>query len=180
MSLELINTLGTLTTVVIVAATAIAALVQLRHLRSANQINAMLSIGDQLDRRAFREALYLVARRLESAFQDPAFRNHVAAIARGLAPPEVSEDHLELRHAAQLVGNTYEERGIIRAWDGLQNFTAFFRNAAGADHLWENFELLTVTAQDWRKQYPSGIYPRGVRRLAMHNPWPVPPMPATG
>ncbi len=48
MSLELTNNLGTVTTVVIVAAAALAGLVQLRHLRAGNQINAMLTIGEEL------------------------------------------------------------------------------------------------------------------------------------
>lgn len=72
MSLELINTLGTLTTVVIVAAAAIAALIQLRHLRAGNQINAMISIGNQVDQ--IQDANTLVRQKLDSALEDPAYR----------------------------------------------------------------------------------------------------------
>jgi hypothetical protein len=72
MSLELANTMGTLLTAAIVAATAIAALVQLRHLRAGNQINAMLSIGNQYESEAFREAMKTVNHQ-SAALEDPLF-----------------------------------------------------------------------------------------------------------
>jgi hypothetical protein len=198
MSLELINTLGTVTTVVIVAAAAIAALVQLRHLRAGNQINAMLSIGDKFQGLPFTDALELVNARLAIALEDPVFRNYVIAIRRGPSVSDVDVRYVDVRRAALLVGNTYEELGIlvkngivdktlfldrycgvsISAWHRLEKFTAFVREVAADPGIWENFELITVLSEDWLRDYPS-TYPGATRRLQLHNPWPVPPMPAT-
>ena len=198
MSLELVNTLGTLTTVVIVAAAAIAALIQLRHLRAGNQINAMLSIGDKFQGHEYADATDVIARNLAAAIEDPGFRGFVDAFARGVAPSSVPPEYMTVRRAAVLVGNTLEELGILvknnivdrtlfldrycsvigRTWHQLQDFTAFIRDAQSDQGIWENFEYITVLSQDWLEKYPTS-YPKGVRRLQLRNPWPVPSMPAT-
>ena len=199
MSLELVNTFGTLLTVAIIAATAIAAMVQLRHLRAGNQINAMLSIGSQIDAKEFRGALVVVQQELEAALEDHAYREFMLAFQRGLPVPTVPQKYHDLLDAVRLVGNTYEELGILlkndivdknlfldryawvvqRAWNRLSRSAAFTRAILGNDAIWENFEYLTVLAEDWRQEHREGAYPVGVRRLQLHNPWPVPPMPAT-
>jgi len=199
MSLELINTLGTVTTVVIVAAAAIAALVQLRHLRAGNQINAMLTIGDKFQGQEFQNALELVNTRLAAALEDPAFRNYVIAMRRlSLSVPDVDAKYVGVRRAAILVGNVYEELGIlvkngivdnalfldryrgvvIGAWHRLETFAAFTREVSDDPGIWENFELITVLSEDWLRKNPS-TYPRAIRRLQPRNPWPVPPLPAS-
>ena len=198
MSLELINTLGTVTTVVIVAAAAIAALVQLRHLRAGNQINAMLSIGNQYDDKAFRDASALVQHKGATVLDDPLYREYEFNMSRGLPTPTVPDDFVQLRSAVNLIGNTHEELGILVKnglvdkdifldrysyviagnWDLLERYTAYARAAAANDSIWENFEYITVLSQDWMRDRPS-TYPKGLRRLQLHNPWPVPPMPAT-
>lgn len=198
MSLELINTLGTVTTVIIVAAAATAALVQLRHLRAGNQINAMLSIGNQFDAKEFRDALTLVQHKLSSALEDPAYREYILARNRQLPLPTVSEEYYDLADAVRLLGNTYEELGIlvkngiidriifldryawviVQAWNLTNRGLAWTRATTGNNAIWENFEYLTVLSQDEMRKHPS-TYPKGVRRLQLDNPWPVPPLPAT-
>jgi len=197
MSLEIINTLATLTTVVIVAATAVAALTQLRHLRAGNQINAMLSIANQFDEKEFRDALFLVHEKLDSTMDDPGFRELCLAVVRRQTVPTTPELR-ELFDGGRFIANTYEELGILvkngivdkglfldryswviaRAWDNMQRLVAFVRAGTGKDGIWENFEYLVVLAQDWMEQHGS-TYPKGVRRLQLHNPWPIPPMPVT-
>jgi hypothetical protein len=197
MSFEIINTLATLTTVVIVAATAVAALTQLRHLRAGNQINAMLSIANQFDEKEFRDALFLVHEKLDSAMDDSRFREFYLAVVRRQTAPATPEQR-ELLDAARFIANTYEELGILvkngivdkdlfldryswvinRAWENMQRLVAFARSVTGKDAIWENFEYLVVLAQDWMEQHESS-YPKGVRRLQLHNPWPIPPMPVT-
>lgn len=192
MSLEVLNTFGTLTTVVIVAATAIAALIQLRHLRAGNQINAMLSVGDQFNGPTFRNALELVNNRLDSALEDKAFRDYHEAFARNLTPPPTPEDYVELRDAILMVANTYEELGILikngvidrnmfldryswviaRRWHNLENCIAFTRAATDNDAIWENFEYLAVLSEDFIEKQPSS-YPKGVRRMLLTNLWPI-------
>ena len=198
MSLELVNTFGTLLTVAIIAATAIAAMVQLRHLRAGNQISAMLSIGNQFDAKEFRDALSLVEHQLDAALEDPAYREYVLAVQRRLPIPAVSAEYRELAAAARLVGNTYEELGILvkngiidrnlfldrycyvinRAWGRTRRGLAWTRAITGNDAIWENFEYITVLSQDYMRDSASR-YPKGVRRLQVQNPWPVPPLPAT-
>jgi hypothetical protein len=192
MSLELLNTFGTLTTVAIVAATAIAALIQLRHLRAGNQINAMLTIGDRFNARTFWDAADIVSNRLDKALEDPAFREYHIAFTRNLLPPQVSNDYIELQRAVLLIGNTYEQLGILiknsiidstdfldqystvvaRRWHNLGNYTALTRAARSSDAIWENFEYLAVLSEDFMQKHPSS-YPRGLRRMQLSNPWPI-------
>jgi hypothetical protein len=199
MSLELINTFGTLLTVAIIAATAIAAIVQLRHLRAGNQINAMLAIAENAMGQKFRDALHLCDRKLAGALADQLFREYDVALLLDHSPPEVGPEYVEVRRAAILVANTLEQLGVlvrggvvekslfldqyyqvvIGAWGQLEPFVALAREAISASAAWESFEYLTVLAQDWQKAHPQGNYPKGLRRLELHNPWPLPPMPAT-
>ena len=198
MSLELINTFGTVTTVVIVAAAAVAALVQLRHLRAGNQINAMLSIGDKFQGHEYTEAGDIVARNFATVVEDPAFREFAVAYGRGVASGHIAPEYVAVRRAAIFVGNTLEELGILvknnivdrtlfldrycsviaRTWAQLENFTAFTREAQNDVGIWENFEYITVLSQDWMEKHPT-TYPKSVRRLQLHNPWPVPPLLAS-
>jgi hypothetical protein len=197
MSLELVNTFGTLLTVAIIAATAIAAMAQLRHLRAGNQINAMLSIGSQFDAKEFRDSWTLVSHNLESAMEDPLYRDYLTARGRRTPLPVVTQEYRDLTDASYLVGNTYEELGILvkngiidqvifldrynwvisQTWNRMASLVAFTRAVARNDAVWENFEYMTVLAQD--SMVEGSTYPKGVRRLQLDNRWPLPPLPAT-
>lgn len=192
MSIELINALASLLTVIIVAATAIAALVQLRHLRAGNQINAMLSIGENLGSKAFTDAGLLVRQKVEAAQDDPRFRDYVIAFARGQAISDVGLGFEHQLTSINLVGNAFEELGILvkngivdkslfldryswiilTYWRKIDELLALAREASGQVALWENFEYLAVLSEDWLKHNPSS-YPNGIRRMALHNPWPL-------
>ena len=192
MTLELLNTLGTFATFVVIAATAIAALVQLRHLRAGNQVNAMISIGNQFDDKTFRDALYL-APKVASAVNDEVFRNYDLAIARRLETPPVPQEFVDVRSAALLAGNFYEELGILvkngaidkdlvfdrwsanimGTWHRMVPYIAWLRKAQGSNLVWENFEYVTVLAEDWINVHAGGTYPQGVRRLPLPETWPI-------
>ena len=194
MFFESLNALAPLLTVAIVAATAIAALVQLKHLRASNQINAMLAIGEELSGKGFSDAADLVRSKLAAAMEDPAYRDYEAAMSVGRPAPEVDAGYVELRRAALVVGNGYEELGILvkrgiidrdmfldrycwvilNSWKRLEPVTALSRAALGNDWAWENFEYLAVLCEDWMKAMDAGSYPRGVRRMQLTNRWPVP------
>ncbi len=198
MSLELINTLGTVITVLIVAAAAVAALVQLRHLRAGNQINAMLSIGEEFSAKRFSDAQTLVREQLEAALNDPLFREYNVALDRRHATPDVKPEYEELHKAVNLVGNSYEELGILVKngvvdqsifldryswviagnWTRLEKLLGLAREATGNVALWENFEYLAVLSEDWMRARPNGTYPARMRRMAVRNPWPIAPEPA--
>jgi hypothetical protein len=193
MSLELLSTIGTLTTVVIVAATAIAALVQLRHLRAGNQINAILSIAELINGKAFDDAMSLIGTNLAGALEDPAFRAYWESQMRNETLPKIDPTHQRVRTAVVTVANTYEQLGVlvrngvidqhmfiegfcapvISLWHRLSSLTAFLREADNDPALWENFEYLAVLSEDWLAQNTT-TYPRDMRRLAIHNPWPRP------
>jgi hypothetical protein len=192
MSLEVINTFGTIATVAIVAATAVAALIQLRHMRAGNQINAMLDIGDRLSTREFTDAAATVRRDLDRAMRDPAYRDFELALSLGHHTTDVDPAFVELRRATILVGNAYEELGIlvkrgivdkdmfldrycwliVSAWERLSPLTAFAREAT-SPLAWENFEYIAVLSEDWIKQHEDGAYPHGMRRMQLTNPWPL-------
>jgi hypothetical protein len=191
MSLELINTAAASITVTIVAATALAALIQLRHLRSANQIHALLSVGEKLDSREFSDALTLVNSKLEATLADPEFRRYEIAIRQRVPPPTFETRYAEMHHALILVGNTFELMGLLvkngivdqrifvdqycgvtlGAWKRLADFTALGREA-GDPNGWEYFEYLAVLSEDWLHSHPIS-YPKGVRRYPLYNPWPL-------
>ena len=195
MGLELINTFAALVTVAIVAATAIAALVQLRHLRAGNQIQALLTIGDKLTNQRYTDALTLENSNLEAMLEDPLYRAYEISIWRRLPPPPgVDQKFIVMHHAVVLVGNTFEELGLIvrnrivdptmfidnysgialGAWRRLEKFTALGRATMETNAGWENFEYLAVLSENWIRQHPTS-YPPGVRRMDLHCPWPVPP-----
>lgn len=193
MSLEVLNTTASLLTVTIVAATAFAALVQLRHLRAGNQINALLSVSDRLDGSEFRDALTLANRTLEPVLADSNFREYELAIARRTQPPNVEQRFVEMHNALVRIANTFEILGVLvknqivdpalfvdgycdvalGAWKRLAAYTAFSRDAYGDDAVFEHFEYLAAISEDWIAHHPSS-YPKGVRRLQIHNPWPLP------
>jgi hypothetical protein len=109
----------------------------------------------------------------------------------------VPDEYVQLRSAINLIGNTHEELGILvkegivderifidryswviaRQWARFEPFVAYIRAVVRNDAIWENFEYLTVLSQDFMREHPS-TYPKGVRRLQPHNPWPLRPLPS--
>jgi Domain of unknown function (DUF4760) len=177
MSLELVNTLATFGTFLVIAATAIAAIVQLRHARSSNHIVALNEIRETTETPEF-QASQQSLRELPVRLQDPAFRYAIAE------PAGRTDETRSLISALGRIGNFYETIGVlaktglvetdlvfetwgailIGAWERLAPVTAIYRRREGPA-VWENFEYLTVLAQDWRVAHPKGTYPAGVRRI---------------
>ena len=193
MSLEVLNTTGTLLTIIIVAATAVAALVQLRHLRAGNQITALLTIGDRFQDSGFRNALYAINHGLAQAMNNDAFRTYISSRLRGLTMPNVPPEYIALNQSATLVGNFYEQAGnlvkngvvdetlfldqycnsTVGTWKRLESYVAFMRAVTNDIGLWDNFEYLTVRSREFLRKYPT-TYPKGVPRIELESPWPVP------
>jgi hypothetical protein len=140
----------------------------------------------------------LVRQDLRAAIDDPVYRELLVTRTRNQKPPDVSPAYLDLAYAHRLLGNSFEELGILvkrgmvdtsifldrysyvilRTWKLVVPVIALVREASGVPSLWENFEYLAVLSEDWMKQYPSS-YPRGVRRMQVTNPWPIAAAPAT-
>jgi hypothetical protein len=183
MSLELVNTLATFGTFLVIAATGIAAMVQLRHMRSSNQIAVLRDLYEKRGSPEMVSAIQFMHVGLIEKMQDPSFRYQVAHRSA-----RTDENAVPIEKAT-VVGNFYEEMGvltksgfidrellldihggsIVANWDALSEFTAVTREARGAG-IWENFEYLTVLAQDWDVKYPS-TYPANTRRIDLPNRW---------
>ena len=192
MSLELLSAIGSLATVIIVAATAIDALVQLRHLSAANQINAMLETGNEINDKEFHDASFMIRQHLDGAMNDPAFRDYLVAYNHNRPFAGVPAEYLDLHRAVLLVGNKFEEFGVLvksdiirrdlfldvfgwlvmKHWRQLSELNAFVRETTGVPGIWENFEYLAVLAEDWSSVHVS-LYPKGIRRMSDANRWPI-------
>lgn len=186
MSLELWNTFGTFGTFLVIAATGLAALVQLRHMRGSNQITALSDLYEKEQVPEYVLALQFVYSGLPEKMQDPAFRYQIVHRAA------CTEENAVLIAKTRAVGNYYEEMGllvksglvdrdllcdmhsirIVGAWRALSEFVAIARERVGPA-VYENFEYLTILAQDWVAKHPSGTYPANVRRLDVTNKWRV-------
>jgi hypothetical protein len=59
---------------------------------------------------------------------------------------------------------------VIGMWESLAPYTVIRRRTMG-DALYQDFEYLTVLAQDWRAKHPKGIYPAGVRHIELKDEW---------
>jgi hypothetical protein len=185
MSLELVNTLATFGTFVVIAATAMAAIVQLRHARSSNQIAALNELRETTQTPSFQAAQHFIGGELTKKLQDPAFRYEV-----GLPATARSDEMRSLIAKVNPIGSFCEGMGVlvktglvdrelvldlwseqlIGYWERLAPMTAIYRRRSG-DALWENFEYLTVIAQDWLAANPKGTYPAGVRRIGLKDEW---------
>ncbi len=55
-------------------------------------------------------------------------------------------------------------------WEKLEPFIALLRRDTG-DGTWENFEYFVFLASEWMLRHPSGLYPRGARRLPCKDVW---------
>jgi hypothetical protein len=184
MSLELVNTLATFGTFVVIAATAIAAIVQLRHARSSNHIAALNELRETQETPEFQSANHFVSGELATKLQDPVFRHQLEVLSAR------TDDVRPLIAKAFAIGNFYENAGVlikmglverelvfqiwteqvIGSWEKLAPVAAILRRRAG-DAIWENFEYVTVLAQDWLAAHPKGSYPAGVRRIDLKDEW---------
>jgi hypothetical protein len=183
MSLELLNTIGTFGTFVVIATTALAALRQLRHMRGSNQIAALSDLYEKRQTPEFVAAAQFVFTELPEKLQDAAFRYQIThraarteesaqAIAKILTVASFYEE-MGLYVKARLVDSNLvcdmHAGNIVASWDALSDaFTVWRYEFLG----WaENFEYLTVVAQDWMAKHPSGSYPPNVRRLVAPSKW---------
>jgi hypothetical protein len=184
MSFEFVNAFATLGTFLVIAATAIAAIVQLRHARTSNQIAALNELREMMEQSEFRVAQQFVITELPSKLLDPAFRYQISAVSARTG------ENQALIAKLRTIGNYYEGMGVLvksglvdpelaldmwsdnirMAWERLSPVAAIDRRSGG-DSSWENFEYVTVLAQDWIAAHPNGTYPSGVRRIVLKDQW---------
>lgn len=187
MPLELWNTVATIGTFVVITATAITAVVQLRHARSSNQIAVLNELRKAQEAPEYRAALSFVHTGLKAKMKDAGFRRQMSAFCDHEPVSAESEETIAM---ITTVGDYYENMGllvkrglidresaldvwsayIVGEWERLVPIVALFRRR-GSDAVYENFEYLAVCAQDWKKKYPNGTYPKGTRRIEIVDEW---------
>ncbi len=180
MSADSVAAAASVATFLVIAASAIAALIQLRHMRNSNQIVVFNEIRHTLESTEFRDALRFIRYEVPARIDDVAFR------ARMLDPDaseakSVTEIGNFLDFAvAPLVKHGFVDRNLacdllyyptVMCWDNLASFIASRRAMAGY-RMWEDFEYLSLLCKDFRRRYPLGTYPKGVRALPLPPPWP--------
>ena len=184
MSLELANVLASMLTALVIVATAIAALGQLRHMRMGNQITALLALQSEFDTQEFRDAELLVRQNLARMIEDESFCIFLVTYSRNREAVALRNDYVQLRQAANLVGNTYENLGalvkngiidrhlfldiyswiVVGSWQQLEGFTAMGRASSGNESIFENFEYVASISREWLDTNPI-TYPANQARL---------------
>ncbi len=172
MSFELWTTVGTVGTFFVLAATGLAALIQLRHMRGGNQISALTEVRETMESAQFVAARRFILKELPELLNDP------PAAAR-LRETPLDEEFQQITFIANFFETmgAFVKHGVIdkemacdmwgyvveQSWDRLEPVVAI-RRAVTDNTIWENFEYLSVLAQDWTTRHPDGAYPKGMRR----------------
>ena len=181
MSPEWLTAIGTIGTFVVISASAVAALMQLRHMRATNQLSAITELFEVFESRAFQDARRFVNHELPKLLEDSA--NRKLALERPI--PARFEQARMILGFFENVG-TLVKRGIIDAdllcdlwspviigaWDRLSSWALSSRAAHDNVALYENFEYLAVTAQQWMEAHPAGDYPRHMPHSRSGAVWP--------
>lgn len=180
MSPEWLTAIGTIGTFVVIAASAIAALMQIRHMRAGNQIVALNEVRETIESPAFQETILLI-RDLPRRLSDPQIRQ---ALSEKQFPAEYQRLRTFLNffeHVGTLVKNGIIDGHIaadlwggviLRNWHELSPIITNRRIVTQQPQLWENFEYLAVSCDDFRLRHPGGAFPKGRRRMAPSQTWP--------
>lgn len=181
MSAEWISALASLATILVVLVSAIVALYQMRHTASANQITILNEVRERMEAPDFREAFLFVLREMPGLSHDPDARRrmldvplpaeftHARTVANFFENLGVYVKHGALRHDAlcDMWGGA-----IGRSWDALAPMIYGRRRATGDEAIYEHFEALAVTAQEFRKRYGTAAHRRRLRRMPEPERWP--------
>ncbi len=180
MGLEVWNTLATIATFFVILATAIAAGIELKHMAAKNQLQAVLTLQREFRDPELQEALRYVQFYLPQKIRDPAYRAELARI--GFIDSRV---HMEMtvcnffNQMGTLVKNDIVDadafldqtsRIIDAYWKLLAPVIAILRRQRG-DEQYQNFEYLAALSKEWRKEHPTGVYPKGVPRMPLDDVW---------
>lgn len=180
MSSEEISAWAAVGTLVVIGTSALAALVQLHHLRASNQLQALLTLERDFRAPELQHALRYAQETLPQALEDPHYRFELER--RGFvdvaAHPELllcnwfNEIGALLKHRV-VTEDTFMDmfaRLITYYWKALSPAIAVMRRSRG-DYQYHDFEYLAARAQLWLKRNPAGLFPRGITREKLADPW---------
>lgn len=177
MNAEWLTAIATAVTAAVIFASAVAALIQIRHMRSGNAIALLTAYNNEFDTQEFQLAFDYVRSKLPERLKDDEVLDALAG-----APPFVGE-FAAIRTIAnffedmgafvltrlldkQIVCSLYSEN-VTSAWASIAPVAALLREKLQAPSVWENFEYLAILGEDFIKQYPDGLFPRSMRRMAV-------------
>ncbi len=179
--LETINTAIGLGTLLVLVGTAIAGLIQIRHLRASNELEAILTLSDQMREAELQRALRYVQLELEVRLAEPAYRAELSAI--GYVDPQ-RHPEMDACNWFNQLGTLVKNRLIDREtflelyarlvayyWERLTGVIALLRRSRGPTQ-YENFEYLALLSKKWIAEYPNGAYPPKAQRLEIVDVWP--------
>ncbi len=177
---DIVNTGAQVGTLVVVAGTAVAAIMQIRHLRATNELQALLTMTDQLRQPALQDAFRFVQLELGPSLDDPAYRRELRSLGYVDARRHPEMDVCNwFNNAGTLVKNKLIEEGtfldlfsrlVTYYWSRLEPVVALLRCERGPGQ-YENFEYLAMLAQAWQVKHPHGAYPAHARRLEIADRW---------
>jgi len=178
--LDTINTAVGICTLLVLVGTAIAGLIQIRHLRASNELEAILTLSDQMREPELQRALRFVQLELEARLAEPAYRGELAAI--GYVDPQ-RHPEMDACNWFNQLGTLVKNRLIDREtflelyarlvayyWERLTGAIALLRRSRGPMQ-YENFEYLALLSKKWIAEYPSGAYPPKAQRLDVADVW---------
>jgi hypothetical protein len=178
--LDTINTAVGLCTLLVLVGTAIAGLIQIRHLRASNELEAILTLSDQMREPELQRALRYVQLELEVRLAEPAYRGELSAI--GYVDPQ-RHPEMDACNWFNQLGTLVKNRLIDREtflelyarlvayyWERLTGAIALLRRSRGPMQ-YENFEYLALLSKKWIAEYPAGAYPPKAQRLDVVDVW---------
>lgn len=181
MTAEQWSALGSVGALFVLSIAAFAAFVQLRHMRSNNQLRALLAIQQDFREERLQRAFAFVQCDLTAALENPAYRAELAR--RGFVD---ARQHPEMEvcnwfnEAGMLVKSGFidEElfftsfaRLVAYSWSLLSPAIAVLRRERGRDQ-YDAFEYLAARGAIWmRRNQGRGMFPPGVDRLRVDDPW---------
>ena len=179
-TLALVNAAAQIATLVVFLATALAALVQIRHLRASNELEALLTISEQMREGALQDAFRYVQTDLQTKLALPAYRRDLAKLGYvdARAHPEMDACNWFNQVGTLVKNRLVDERTfldmfsrlVIHYWDLLEPAIALLRRERGPAQ-YENFEYLALLAREWKAKHPQGAYPKGRARLTIADRW---------
>jgi hypothetical protein len=180
MTPEALTAYATLGTMLVFLGSVIAALVQLRHMRASNELEAILSLEKDFRSHEVQTALHYVQERLAQKLEDPQYRHELAAI--GFINTERHPELIACNWFTQI--GTVLKHGLITEatfmdlfarliryyWKALAPVVAIMRRTRGPGQ-YDEFEYLALRAIAWLERNPEGVFPRGMLRTPLPDPW---------
>jgi hypothetical protein len=177
---EWLTAIGTIGTFFVIGASAIAAVRQLRHMQAANQLQGILALEEHFRDPDLQAALTYTQDVLPRKLEDEQYRAELER--RGYIDSRV--------HPELLLCNWFNKMGllvkhrivsepafmelfarlIVYYWEALTPAIALMRHSRGEGE-YHDFEYLALRGREWLSRHGEGVFPKGVSRATIADPW---------